>query len=94
MYITNFKCTIYLNFCALLISYVRITEIIVHAMSNLFHPERPNNDLPLLPPKVDFRDSDILIELNSANVALGKLNEEFARIPNQQLLLEFVSIKE
>lgn len=60
----------------------------------VFDPNRPNNDLPFLPPTMDFRDPELLIELNRANIELGKLNEEFAKIPNQQLLLEFVSIKE
>jgi len=43
------------------------------ARTIMFDPKNPNNKLPILPPKFDFDDIDIL-KVNKANIALSTLN--------------------
>jgi Fic family protein len=59
-----------------------------------FDPNKPNNNMPKLPFEVNFKDSDLLIQLNKTNIELVRLNEMAKRMPNQEILLDFVSIKE
>lgn len=59
-----------------------------------YDPLRPNNDMRALPLDLDYKDPDLLIQLNKTNIALIKLNEVSKRIPNKGILIEFVSIKE
>ncbi len=59
-----------------------------------YDPKLPNNNLEALPLDFDFRDPDILIQLSKTNVELTKLNERAKQIPNQKVLLDFLSIRE
>jgi hypothetical protein len=63
-------------------------------MTAIFDPKSPNNDMEKLPLDFDLKDTDLLIQLNTTNIALAKLDETAKRIPNQKILIEFVSIKE
>lgn len=61
----------------------------------MFDPKKPNNSLKKLPrDDFEFRDIDLLIELNKANETLWKLNMQIQKIPNPSILLEFTSIRE
>lgn len=61
----------------------------------MFNLNEPNNTLPFLP-RVDFNfnDLDLLKQLNKTNIAITKLNWITNKIPNPDILLEFISIKE
>ena len=80
-----------LFFCAYPYNIHRYFIIFVHMP---FDPKIPNNDLPLLPFNTDFRDPDILIQLGETNVALAQLNERAKQIPNERILLDFISTRE
>lgn len=61
----------------------------------MFDKNKPNNNLSKLPKlNLDFEDIDLLKQLNKTNEAIAKLNWTAKSIPNQEILLEFVSIKE
>ncbi len=59
-----------------------------------FDPEKPYYDLPPLPPTTNLDDVDILKKVNTANIALSRLNGASLAIPNQILLLEPLTIRE
>jgi hypothetical protein len=63
-------------------------------MKTIYDPKRPNNDMKRLPLELNFRDPELLIQLNQTNIALTRLDEVAKRIPNQKILIEFASIKE
>lgn len=60
----------------------------------MFDPEKPNNALKQLPLDFDFNDIDLLKQLNKTNIQIAKLNWIAKDIPNQNILLEFISIWE
>jgi hypothetical protein len=48
-----------------------------------FYPDKPYNDLPLLPPKVELETKAVLRKAIAANKALAELNGAREVIPNQ-----------
>lgn len=59
-----------------------------------FDPNKPFNDLPLLPPDFNFDDIEILKKVNTANIALSRLSGEAKSIPNRQVLIEPLTFRE
>ena len=59
-----------------------------------FDPDRPFNELPLLPPESDMEDVEILKKVNKANIALARLNGASLAVPNRTLLLEPLTVRE
>ena len=57
-------------------------------------PQKPYNHLPLLPPGVNLDDVGILKKVNAANIALSKLEGSSLAIPNRNLLIEPLSVRE
>ncbi len=53
-----------------------------------------NNDLPFLPPKEDIESVKILRKAIKANKALAKLNGYCSTIPNENILLDTIILKE
>ena len=41
-----------------------------------FNPNKPYNDLPLLPPAFDFDDIEIIKKVNTDNITLSRLSGE------------------
>lgn len=61
----------------------------------MFDPKKPNNSLRKFPKEeFNFNDIDLLKQLNKTNIAITELNWVAKSIPNQKILLEFISIKE
>lgn len=63
-------------------------------MSDLFDPNRPFNDLPPLPPRVDLETKAILKTCVSARAKLAALKEAAALIPNQDVLINSIPLRE
>ena len=59
-----------------------------------FEPDKPYNDLPLLPPNFDFDDIQIVKKVNKANIALSRLSGEAKSIPNREVLIEPLTFRE
>ena len=59
-----------------------------------FNPNKPYNDLPLLPPDFNFDDIQILKKVNKANIALSRLSGEAKSIPNREVLIEPLTFRE
>lgn len=59
-----------------------------------FDPNKPFNDLPLLPPKVDVETKSILKKAIAANRALAELKGLGQTIPNQALLVNSLILQE
>jgi Fic family protein len=59
-----------------------------------YDPDIPYNELPLLPPATDLDDVEILKKVNTANIALARLNGASLAVPNRELLLEPLSVRE
>lgn len=59
-----------------------------------FDPNKPYNGLPLLPPEFNFDDVDILKKVNKANIALSKLSGIALSIPNRELLIQPLTVRE
>ncbi len=59
-----------------------------------FNPEQPYNDLPLLPPDVDFESAEILKKCISARVAVAELKQAGHLIPNQSVLINTIPLLE
>ena len=55
---------------------------------------RPYNDLPLLPPKVELENSEILKAAIDANKALAELKGIATTIPNQSILINTLPLQE
>lgn len=56
--------------------------------------DRPYNDLPRLPPKVDVETHTILKQCITARAALGELKQAALRIPNQGMLINTLPLLE
>lgn len=56
--------------------------------------KKPHNLLPFLPPEIDLDDVAILKKVNTANIALSKLEGSSGNIPNRKLLIEPLSVRE
>ena len=59
-----------------------------------FSPDKPYNDLPLLPPKTELENVEILRMAISANKALAELKGIGASIPNQNILINSLTLQE
>lgn len=59
-----------------------------------FDPQKPYNDLPLLPPKQDIETRNILRKTITAGRALAKLKGLGETIPNQSMLVNSVVLQE
>jgi cell filamentation protein, protein adenylyltransferase len=57
-----------------------------------FDPDKPYNDLPLLPPKVELESKAVLRKAIGANKALAELRGEL--IPNHGVLIHAVGLQE
>lgn len=56
--------------------------------------KKPYNLLPFLPPEINLEDVAILKKVNTANIALSKLEGSSLAIPNRSLLIEPLSVRE
>jgi Fic family protein len=59
-----------------------------------FNPNTPFNGLPLLPPKIELENIKILRKAISANRALAELKGIGASIPNQNILINSLTLQE
>jgi Fic family protein len=59
-----------------------------------WEPNKPYNDLPLLPPQVDLETKAILKACISARAALAELNQSAKLIPNQSILINTLPLLE
>lgn len=59
-----------------------------------FAPEKPYNDLPLLPPKVDLESKAVLRKGVAAGRALAELKGVGETIPNQAILVDSLVLQE
>lgn len=66
--------------------------IFVHIERNM--DKKANNDLPFLPPKEEIESVKILRKAIKANKALAKLNGYCTTIPNENILLDTIILKE
>ena len=60
----------------------------------VFSPDKPFNNLPLLPPKVDIETKSILKKAISAGRALAELKGLGETIPNQAILVNSIILQE
>ncbi len=59
----------------------------------MYHPEKPYNDLPLVPPTLTFSEA-VYRKTISANKALAELKGLAGTIPNQTIILNSLILKE
>jgi Fic family protein len=59
-----------------------------------FDPERPYNDLPLLPPRCELETKRVLKRCVAANKALAELKGAGDLIPNQAILINAIPLQE
>jgi Fic family protein len=59
-----------------------------------FDPDKPYNDLPLLPPKVELETKAVLRKAIAANKALAELKGAGDLIPNQGVLINAIILQE
>jgi len=59
-----------------------------------FDPQKPYNDLPLLPPKQDIETRNILRKTITAGRALAELKGLGKTIPDQSMLVNLVVLQE
>lgn len=60
----------------------------------MYHPNKPYNDLPLLPPKLNIETLAVLRKTIKASRALSELKTSVYRLPNPLLLLDSIQILE
>ena len=59
-----------------------------------WHPEKPYNTLPILPPKVELETKAVLKRCISARAALAELKQVAELIPNQTMLINTLPLLE
>lgn len=59
-----------------------------------FDKTKPYNSLPTLPPKDDVETKKVLLKTIKASRALGKLNGALSNLPNPNLFIDTIQIKE
>lgn len=59
-----------------------------------YHPEKPFNDLPPLPPKADVETVAILKKTISASRALSELKGAITNLPNPTLFIDTINLQE
>lgn len=60
----------------------------------MWHPKKPYNDLPSLPPKRDLESKDILKQCIRARSSLAKLDQACKLIPNKTILINTLLLLE
>ncbi|MBT3478269.1 MAG: Fic family protein [Candidatus Marinimicrobia bacterium] len=60
----------------------------------MFHPNKPFNDLPVLPPDIELETSRILKKTITATRSLAKLNGVCQKIPNPSILINSLTLQE
>lgn len=61
---------------------------------NNYDPQKPYNQIPLLPPNFNFDQVEILKLVNKANIALSELKGMAHTLPNRYVILEPFAVKE
>lgn len=59
-----------------------------------FDPQKPYNDLPILPPGVDLESKPVLKRAIAANKALAELKGAGGLVPNQAVLIQSIGLQE
>ncbi|MBF0634548.1 MAG: Fic family protein [Nitrospinae bacterium] len=59
-----------------------------------FDPDKPYNDLPLLPPQIEIESKAVLKKAIAANKALAELKGAGELIPNQGVLIQSIALQE
>ena len=59
-----------------------------------FDPDKPYNELPLLPPKTELETKAVLRKAIAANKALAELKGAGDLIPNQGVLINAIVLQE
>jgi cell filamentation protein, protein adenylyltransferase len=59
-----------------------------------FDPDKPYNDLPLLPPKSELETKAVLRRAIAANKALAELKGARELIPSQSVLIHAIGLQE
>ena len=59
-----------------------------------WHPEKPYNSLPLLPPAVELETKAVLKKCIAARAALAELKQAAELIPNQAMLINTLPLLE
>ena len=59
-----------------------------------WHPEKPYNTLPILPPNVELETNAVLKRCISARAALAELKQVAELIPNQTMLINTLPLLE
>ena len=59
-----------------------------------FDPQRPHNDLPLLPPAIELETKAVLKRAIAANKALAELKGAGELVPNQAVLIQSIGLQE
>jgi len=59
-----------------------------------YHPEKPYNELPPLPPQVDIESKAILKKAISASRALSELKGAITNLPNPTLFIDTINLQE
>lgn len=59
-----------------------------------WHPEKPYNDLPLLPPGIELETKAVLKKCIAARAALAELKQAAELIPNQAMLINTLPLLE
>src|SRR5690554_3393676 len=62
--------------------------------SGTWHPERPYDDLPLLPPSEELETTRVLKACITARAALAELSQAVKLIPNQSMLISTLPMLE
>ncbi len=62
--------------------------------TGIWHPDRPYNDLPPLPPALDLETKAILRQCIKARAALAELKQAAELIPNQAMLINTLPLLE
>ncbi len=60
----------------------------------MFNPEKPYNELPLLPPKAEIESRTVLKQVIKTRAALAELNGKALLIPNQDILINNITLQE
>lgn len=60
----------------------------------MYNPNEPYNDLPLLPPKVELETKKVLKQAISATRVLAELKGRANEIPNQNMLINAITLQE
>lgn len=60
----------------------------------MYNPEKPYNELPLLPPNVEVETKKILKQAIASNKILAELKGRADEIPNQLMLVNAITLQE